>query len=199
MTEDASTEPARAGNGWTDDDHDRLVDAIREGLDLGEVADRLQRTHGSIRSRARRLAPAGALIAGRHGFDALRSALLSDPAYDWKARLGASRHERLPGPSSTDGATIGVVGVVKRSVSLEAGVAERVEAAAHEDGLSFSTWLSVAAERQLLLREGLQGVSEWEAQAGPLSDEERADGEALLDRLLASNSRESGAAGAAAS
>lgn len=199
MTEDASTEPARAGNGWTDDDHNHLVDVIREGLDLAEVADRLQRTRGSIRSRARRLAPVGALTAGRHGFDALRSALLSDPAYDWKARLSESRHERFSNAGSTGGATIGIVGVVKRSVSLEAGVAERVEAAAHEDGMSFSTWLSFAAERQLLLREGLQGVSEWEEQDGPLSDEERADGEILLDRLLAASSRESGSAGAAAS
>ncbi len=88
---------------------------------------------------------------------------------------------------------------MKKSVSLEAGVAERVEAAANEDGISFSTWLSVAAERQLLLREGLQGVSEWEAQAGRLSDHERADGEALLDRLLAASNREAGSTGAAAS
>jgi hypothetical protein len=74
--------------------------------------------------------------------------------------------------------------VTKRSVSLDDQVAERVEHAAREDGVSFSTWLSVAAERQLLLREGLRGVAEWEADAGPLSADERAAGEALLDRLL---------------
>ena len=75
--------------------------------------------------------------------------------------------------------------VAKRSVSLDDQVAKRVEHAAREDGVSFSTWLSVAAERQLLLREGLRGVAEWEADAGPLSAEERAAGEALLERLLA--------------
>ena len=74
--------------------------------------------------------------------------------------------------------------VTKRSVSLDDQVAERVEHAAREDGVSISTWLSVAAERQLLLREGLRGVAEWEAGAGPLSTEERAAGEALLERLL---------------
>lgn len=74
--------------------------------------------------------------------------------------------------------------VTKRSVSLDDQVAERVERAAREDGVSFSTWLSVAAERQLLLREGLRGVAEWEADAGPLSAEELAAGEALLERLL---------------
>jgi hypothetical protein len=43
----------------------------------------------------------------------------------------------------------------------------------------------VAAERRLLLREGLHGVREWEQEAGPLTATERAAGEALLDRLLA--------------
>jgi len=74
--------------------------------------------------------------------------------------------------------------VIKRSVSLDDSVAERVEAAADEDGVSFSSWLSSAAEDTLLLREGLRGIREWEADAGELSAEERAAGEALLDRLL---------------
>jgi hypothetical protein len=77
------------------------------------------------------------------------------------------------------------MGVSKRSVSLDDQVAENVEHAAREDGVSFSAWLSVAAERRLLLREGLRGVREWEADAGHLSPEERAAGETLLDRLLA--------------
>ena len=76
------------------------------------------------------------------------------------------------------------VGVTKRSVSLEDTVAEAVERAADEDGVSFSAWLSAAAEGRLRQREGLRGVEEWEAEAGLLSPEERAAGEALLDRLL---------------
>lgn len=74
--------------------------------------------------------------------------------------------------------------VTKRSVSLDDSVAERVERAADEDGVSFSAWLSRAAEHQLMIREGLQGVTEWEADAGALTSAERAAGEALLDRLL---------------
>lgn len=74
--------------------------------------------------------------------------------------------------------------VTKRSVSLDDSVAEQVERAADEDGVSFSAWLSVAAEDKLLLREGLKGVQEWEAEAGAMSAVERAAGEALLDRLL---------------
>ncbi len=73
---------------------------------------------------------------------------------------------------------------MKRSVSIDAEVAAAAEAAAVEDGVSFSAWLSGAAHRQLLVREGLRGVAEWEAEAGPLSPEELAAGEVLLDRLL---------------
>ena len=72
----------------------------------------------------------------------------------------------------------------KRSVSLDDSVAERVDKAADEDGVSFSSWLSAAAEDKLLLREGLRGIREWEVEAGELTAEERAAGETLLDRLL---------------
>lgn len=74
--------------------------------------------------------------------------------------------------------------VTKRSVSLNDDVAAAVEAAAKEDGVSFSAWLSSAAERQLVVRQGLRGVAAWESEAGPLSAEEIAAGEALLARLL---------------
>ena len=86
---------------------------------------------------------------------------------------------------STVGRTIEAMSVTKRSVSIDDQVAARVEAAAEEDGVSFSAWLSAAAEHQLLLRDGLRGVEAWEAEAGPLTPAERAAGEALLDRLLA--------------
>jgi hypothetical protein len=83
------------------------------------------------------------------------------------------------------------VAVTKRSVSLDDSVAARVERAAGEDGVSFSAWLSDAAEHRLLLREGLQGVCEWEAEAGELTSVERAAGEALLDRLLGTSAAKS--------
>ena len=74
--------------------------------------------------------------------------------------------------------------MTKRSVSLSEDVARSVEEAAHEDGISFSAWLSAAAERQLRVREGLRGVAAWEAGSGVLTAEEIAAGEALLSRLL---------------
>jgi hypothetical protein len=74
--------------------------------------------------------------------------------------------------------------VIKRSVSLNDDVAAAVEVAAQEDGMSFSAWLSAAAERQLRVRQGLRGVAAWEAEAGALTAEEIAAGEDLLARLL---------------
>lgn len=74
--------------------------------------------------------------------------------------------------------------VTKRSVSLADDVARAVEEAAREDGVSFSAWLSGAAERQLRVRQGLRGVAAWESESGGFSDEEIAAGEALLGRLL---------------
>jgi hypothetical protein len=74
--------------------------------------------------------------------------------------------------------------VRKRSVSLEDEVAAGVERAAEEDGVSVSSWLSEAARQRLLVRAGLEGVRQWEAEAGALTPEERRAGELALDRLL---------------
>ncbi|MDE3206259.1 MAG: hypothetical protein KGQ66_18785 [Acidobacteriota bacterium] len=79
--------------------------------------------------------------------------------------------------------------VVKRSVSIEAEVAAAAEEAAAEDGVSFSAWLSEAAHRQLLVRDGLRGVAEWEKATGVLTPDELAAGEVLLDRLLSGDTR----------
>jgi hypothetical protein len=79
--------------------------------------------------------------------------------------------------------------VVKRSVSIDAEVAAAADEAAAEDGVSFSAWLSEAAHRQLLVREGLRGVAEWEKAAGALTPDELAAGEVLLDRLLSRGTR----------
>jgi hypothetical protein len=81
------------------------------------------------------------------------------------------------------------MGVVKRSVSIDSEVAAAAEEAAVADGVSFSAWLSEAAERRLRARDGLRGVGEWEATVGALSPEELAAGEVLLDRLLGAGTR----------
>jgi hypothetical protein len=51
-------------------------------------------------------------------------------------------------------------------------VHEGVIAAAAEDGLSVSAWMTAAARRALLQRDGLAAVAEWEAEHGAFSDAE---------------------------
>ena len=38
--------------------------------------------------------------------------------------------------------------------------------------MSVSAWMTAAARRALLVRDGLAAVSEWEAEHGPLTDSE---------------------------
>jgi hypothetical protein len=60
----------------------------------------------------------------------------------------------------------------KLAITVDPEVHERVVAAAAEDGLSVSAWMTAAARRALLLRDGLAAVSEWEQENGPLTDVE---------------------------
>jgi hypothetical protein len=60
----------------------------------------------------------------------------------------------------------------KLAITVDPDVHERVVAAATEDGLSVSAWMTAAARRALLLRDGLVAVAEWEQENGALTDEE---------------------------
>lgn len=60
----------------------------------------------------------------------------------------------------------------KLAITVDAEVHERVVAAAAEEGLSVSAWMTAAARRALLLRDGLVAVAEWERENGALTDEE---------------------------
>jgi hypothetical protein len=60
----------------------------------------------------------------------------------------------------------------KLAITVDADVHERVLDAAAEEGVSVSSWMTDAARRALLVRDGLAAVAEWEAQHGAFSDEE---------------------------
>ncbi|HEX2699091.1 MAG TPA: YlcI/YnfO family protein [Acidimicrobiales bacterium] len=62
----------------------------------------------------------------------------------------------------------------KLAITVDPDVHEGVLAAAAEEGVSVSAWMTTAARRALLVRDGLAAVSEWEEEHGPLSDEEMA-------------------------
>ena len=60
----------------------------------------------------------------------------------------------------------------KLAITVDADVHERVVAAAAEEGLSVSAWMTAAARRALLLRDGLAAVVEWERENGALTEDE---------------------------
>jgi hypothetical protein len=60
----------------------------------------------------------------------------------------------------------------KLAITVDADVHERVLAAATEEGVSVSAWMTAAARRALLVREGLRGVAEWEKEYGELTEAE---------------------------
>jgi hypothetical protein len=60
----------------------------------------------------------------------------------------------------------------KLAITVDAEVHERVLAAAQQDGVSVSAWMTAAARRALLVRDGLAAVAEWEGEHGRLSDAE---------------------------
>jgi hypothetical protein len=67
----------------------------------------------------------------------------------------------------------------KRSVSFPPELAKAIDEAAAASGSSFSAWIAETASHRLRLQAGRRGVAEWEAEHGPLSERELAEG---LDR-----------------
>lgn len=73
--------------------------------------------------------------------------------------------------------------VIKRSISLDADVAQAIERQAAAEGVAFSTWLNEAARRALKRTQGLAGVRAAEAEIGPFSEEGRAEARRVLREL----------------
>jgi hypothetical protein len=60
----------------------------------------------------------------------------------------------------------------KLAITVDPDVHEKVLEAAAEDGVSVSAWMTSAARRALLIRDGLAAVAEWEAEHGALTTQE---------------------------
>jgi hypothetical protein len=73
--------------------------------------------------------------------------------------------------------------VKKLSVALDESVARGAAEAATRHGVSLSAWLNAAAERALLVEEGLAAVKAWEAEHGELTTDELAWAGRVLDGL----------------
>lgn len=62
----------------------------------------------------------------------------------------------------------------KLAITVDADVHDRVLDAAAAEGLSVSAWMTRAARRALLVRDGLAAVADWEAEHGLLTEAELA-------------------------
>jgi hypothetical protein len=62
----------------------------------------------------------------------------------------------------------------KMAITVDADIHDRVLDAAAAEGVSVSAWMTRAARRALLIRDGLAAVAEWEAEHGPLTEAELA-------------------------
>jgi hypothetical protein len=79
----------------------------------------------------------------------------------------------------------------KRSVSLPPELARAIDDAAAADNTTFSAWLADTAARRLRLDTGRRAIAAWEAEHGPLTPEELADGLARARALLGRRSASS--------
>jgi hypothetical protein len=71
---------------------------------------------------------------------------------------------------------------VKLAVTVDADVHAKVIDAAEADGTSVSAWITAAARRALLARDGLAAVAEWEAEHGALTKAELEAARARIER-----------------
>jgi len=60
----------------------------------------------------------------------------------------------------------------KLAITVAPDVHAQIIAAAAAEGLSVSAWMTAAARRALIVRDGLAAVAEWEAEHGALTGEE---------------------------
>ncbi|WP_406089485.1 sigma factor-like helix-turn-helix DNA-binding protein [Streptomyces sp. NBC_01013] len=99
------TAGARRGRAWSDEEDVELVEGVREGLALAELAERHGRTTGGVHARLDRfVSQSGSAVDDP--LDWLRSRLAADPGYAWREvaaeRRLSERRERHRGYASTE-------------------------------------------------------------------------------------------------
>lgn len=72
----------------------------------------------------------------------------------------------------------------KRSISLPPELAAAIDAAAEASRTTFSGWIAETAAHRLRLEAGRRGIAAWEAEHGPLTEAELAEGLARARTLL---------------
>lgn len=70
----------------------------------------------------------------------------------------------------------------KLAITVDPDVHALVIESAAREGLSVSAWMTAAARRSLLVRDGLVAVGEWEKEQGALTEAEMADARGRVAR-----------------
>ena len=78
---------------------------------------------------------------------------------------------------------------MKLAVTVDADVHAKVVVAAEAEGTSVSAWITAAARRALVARDGLAAVAEWEAEHGALTQAELEAARSRLERRKARRKR----------
>ncbi len=82
--------PARAGEAWSDVENTQLVDGVRRGWSVAELATAHGRSRSAVMAQLARMAPKGdgAVPVSRSArAEWLRVRLAADPEYDWRGAL----------------------------------------------------------------------------------------------------------------
>ncbi len=80
---------------WTPEEETRLVQELRDGLTIEDIATAHQRTPTAVLARTSRMAPEDLDLRTRaERTEWLREQLLTDPDYDWLAPLAATRRRQ---------------------------------------------------------------------------------------------------------
>jgi hypothetical protein len=74
---------------------------------------------------------------------------------------------------------------IKLAITVDRAVHARIVDAAAAEGASVSAWMTDAARRALLVRDGLAAVAEWESRHGVLTEEELAAARRRVARTAA--------------
>lgn len=77
----------------------------------------------------------------------------------------------------------------KLAITVDPEIHAQVVAAAGEEGVSVSAWMTSAARRTLLVRDGLSAITEWEADQGPLTAAELAAARRRVGATLGETTR----------
>jgi hypothetical protein len=78
---------------------------------------------------------------------------------------------------------------IKLAITVDPDIHAKVLDAAEAEGTSVSAWITEAARRALLLRDGLAAIREWEAEHGALSETELEQARARLARAQRTRKR----------